>query len=52
MGHALAEEFVLFTASYDVSIVGEHIPGIKNGPADVFSRGNHVACQSQVPGAQ
>ena len=40
-----------FLATYDVTIVGEHISGIKNRPADSLSRDNHRFFLLQVPRA-
>ena len=48
----LLRSLFLFLASYDVSIFGEHILGIENGPGDSLSRGNHMSFPSQVPQAQ
>ena len=48
----LLRSLFLFTAAYDVSVFGEHIPGVENGPADSLSRGNHLSFLYQVPSAR
>ena len=44
----LMRNLFFFLASFNVSLYGEHIPGIENGPADALSRGNHLSFLSQV----
>ena len=49
--HLLRSLFLLLVAN-DVSVFGEHIPGVENGPADSLSQGNHLSFLSQVPSAR
>ena len=47
----LMRSFFFFLASYNITVVGEHIPGIENGAADALSRDNRTSFLVQVPAA-
>ena len=48
----LLRSLFFFTASYDVVLVAQHIPGVENGAADALSRGNLPSFHAQEPAAQ
>ena len=43
--------FFFFPAHHNVTLVGEHIPGVENGAADALSRDNVLLFRAQVPQA-
>ena len=50
--HLLRSAF-LFTATYNITLVAEHIPGVQNGEADALSHDDHLsqnprACQVPI----
>ena len=47
----LLRSLFFWLATFQVTIVGEHIPGCHNGPADALSRNNVSSFISQVPQA-
>ena len=48
----LMRSLSFFLAAYNVSIVGEHIPGVDNGAADALSRNDASTFLPQVPSAR
>jgi len=47
----LMRSLFFFLASYNVTVRGEHVPGVENGAADAFSRDNQSSFLTQVPTA-
>ena len=47
----LMRSLFFFLASFNISLYGEHISGVENGPADALSRDNHLSFLSQVRSA-
>ena len=47
----LMRSLFFFLASYNVILLGEHIPGVENGAADALSRDNQPFFLTQVPTA-
>lgn len=48
----LMRSLFFFQACFNVTLRGEHIPGVDNGAADALSRDDHMSFLSQVPSAQ
>ena len=47
----LMRSLFFFLASYNVILLGDHIPGVENGIADALSRNNQPSFLTQVPTA-
>ena len=47
----LMRSLFFFLVSYNVILLGEHIPGVESGAADALSRDNRPSFLTQVPTA-